>query len=150
MKTRILLTSILLSLIGIGMYAQDYYYWVKHQRRELTLLPSYVRAVTYDLEMDTTDLKELVGIPDVKILHHERTYHTNWFRRENQEYNCALLEDSLLIDTDLSVHPEIFYVSKNLFLNSDDREVILLLQVHLKLVLGRNLYYSDFAIIIIS
>ncbi len=130
---------------ALGISNENYYYWENHKKKELTLLPSYVRAVTYDLEMDTTDLKELVGIPNVKILLHDRTYHTNMFRRENQEYNYALLEDSLLIDTDLSVHPEIFYVSKNLFLNSDDREVIFgdLFYVYIKNADSMDLHLLD-------
>lgn len=145
MKTRLLLTSVLLSCIGIGLYAQDYYYWKYYQKKELTLLPSYVRLVTYDLEMDTTDLKELLGIPSVKILLHDRSYHTNMFRKEIQEYNYALLEDSLLINTDLTVCPEISFVSKNLFLNSDGKEVIFsdLFYVHVEDADSMDLYLLD-------
>ncbi len=124
MKTRILLTSILLSLIGIGMYAQDYYYWLKHQKRELTLLPASVQYVMYDFEMDTTDLKNLLGIPGIQIILSGRTYYGNKYGRVIQEYNYALLEDSSLINTDLAVYPEISYVSKNRYLDSKGRELI--------------------------
>jgi len=124
MKTRILLTSIVLSLIGIGVYAQDYYYWENHQKKELTLLPASVQYVMYDFEMDTTDLKNLLGIPGIQIILSGRTYYGNNYGRGIEEYNYALLEDSSLINTDLAVYPEISYVSKNRYLDSKGRELL--------------------------
>ena len=143
MKKLIFLFSFFLSCVV--MYAQDYYHWKYHQKEELTLLPSYVQFVCYDLEMDTNDLKELLGIPRIKIIFFDRTYYSNAYGIEIPENNYALLEDSLLINTDLTVYPEISFVSKNLFLNSDGKEVIFsdLFYVHIEDADSMDLHLLD-------